>query len=162
MQRQDAIRALLFVVFFSIGAAAMGTAALCDDLVRRYRNSFYLAQARRLTGQLKSLNEDYDALLEQLEEDPNLLKRIAPVTLGAESTRPHTAYPRATAEQLAAARRALAEQAESEPNEPILPAWLQRVRQPLRRMLLFGSGAALILVSFVCFRPADDADQQLD
>ncbi len=151
MQGQNVIRTLLFVVFFSIGAAAMGGSVLCDDLVRHYRNKHFLRQAERLTQRLDSLNADYYALLRQLEDDPNLIKRIAPATIGADQNEPNTVYPRATAQELAAAKKALAEMAEQEPNEPVLPAWLARCSEPRLKTYLFISGAALILVSFVCF-----------
>lgn len=160
---QNAIRTLLFIVFFSIGAAAMSGSVLCDDLVRHYRNKHFLRQAERLTQRLESLNADYDALLRQVEDDPNLIKRIAPATIGADQNEPNTIYPRATAQELAAARKALAETAKQEPNEPILPAWLVRSTQPRMRIALLASGAALMLVSFVCFacikKPPDDEHQ---
>jgi len=151
MQVQNVIRTLLFVVFFSIGAAAMSGLVLSDDLVRHYRNKHFLRQAEQLTQRLEALNADYDALLGQLSDDPNLIKRIAPATIGADHNEPNTVYPRATAQELAAARKALAEIAEQEPNEPILPAWLVRCSEPRLRTYLFICGAALILVSFVCF-----------
>ncbi|MBL7154209.1 MAG: hypothetical protein ISS79_10875 [Phycisphaerae bacterium] len=153
MQGQNFIRTLLFVVFFGIGAAAMCASVLCDDFVRHYRNKHFLRQAERLTEKLESLNDDYDALLMQLEDDPNLIKRLAPAAIGADHTDPGTIYPRATARELAEAKKVLAEVAEAEPNEPPMPRWLMRCEEPRRRIYLFLCGAALILVSFVCFRP---------
>jgi len=147
----NVIRTLLFVVFFSIGAAAMSGSVLCDDLVSHYRNKHFLKQAKRFTQRFKSLDADYYALLRQLEDDPNLIKRIAPAAIGADHNEPNTIYPRATAQELAAAKKALAEIAEQEPNEPVLPAWLARCSEPRLRTYLFISGAALILISFVCF-----------
>jgi hypothetical protein len=151
MQVQNVIRTVLFVVFFSIGAAAMGGSVLCDDLVSHYRNKHFRKQVERLNQRRESLIADYDALLRQLEDDPNLVKRIAPAAIGADHNDPNTIYPRATAQELAAAKKALAEIAEQEPNEPILPAWLARCSEPRLRTYLFISGAALILVAFVCF-----------
>ena len=162
MQGQNVIRTLLFIVFFSIGAAAMAASALYGDFVRYYRNKHYLNQAERLTSKLKSLNDDYDALLMRLEDDPNLIKRLAPAALGADYTDPNTISPRATAWELAEANKALAKIAEAEPNEPAMPAWLKRCREPKLRIYLFAAGAALILVSFVCFarikKPDDEAE----
>ncbi len=162
MQGQNIIRTLLFIVFFSIGAAAMAASFLCDDFVRRYRNKHYLNQAERLTEKLESLNDDYDALLMRLEDDPNLIKRLAPAALGADHTDPNTIVPRATAWELAEANKALARIADAEPNEPAMPAWLERCRESKQRMYLFAAAAALILVSFVCFgrikKPDDEAE----
>jgi len=45
MQGQNIIRAILFVVFFSVGAASLGASVLCDDLVEYYRNRQLLKAA---------------------------------------------------------------------------------------------------------------------
>ena len=160
MQGQNVTRTLLFVAFFGIGAAAMGTSVLCDDLARYYRNKYFLKESQEFSDRLRSLNDDYDAILRRLEEDPNLIKRIAPATIGAEQAEPNTVYPRATAEQLAAAKKALARDAEREPNEPTMPTWLVRSGEPRMRILLFSCGAALILLSFACFGPLKAAPEQ--
>jgi hypothetical protein len=156
MQGRRVIRAILFVLFFSIGAASLSSSILCDDLVQYYSNRQLAKAAQESLERLKSLNTDYDILLDQLEKDPNLVKRIARATLGIGPEDPNTVYPRATAEQLAAARRAMTE----DPNEkvahgepPPLPEWLSRCREPRRKIMLFLSGVALILTSFICFTP---------
>ncbi|GAI85829.1 unnamed protein product [marine sediment metagenome] len=160
MQGQNIIRTLLFVVFFGVGAAAVGGSVLCDDLVRYYRNKHFLNQAKGLSDRLESLNADYDALLRKLEDDPNLIRRIAPATIGAEHEDPNTVYPRATAAQLSDAKKTLAGTADQEPNEPAMPTWLVRSSEPRQRILLFLCGAALIFVSFICFGPAKRASDQ--
>lgn len=157
MQRQEIIRTILFVLFFSIGAGSLGISVLCEDLVQYYQNRELAEAAQNSLEKLKALNDDYNMLLAQLEQDPNLLKRIAPVTLGTEQPDPNTVYPRATARQLAAARRALTDP-NSEPVEPAIPRWLSRCSEPRKRMTLFFSGIALILISFICFRPARPAN----
>ena len=154
MQRRNFIRMILFVVFFSIGAASLGISILCDDLVQYYRNRRLLTVTQQSLEKLESLNADYNALLEQLEEDPNLVKRLAPATLGTKPEDPNTVYPRATPEQIEAAKQALA----SDPNDlsdvPMLPNWLTRCSEPRRRITLFIAGSFLILISFTCFTPA--------
>lgn len=160
MQGRNIIRTLLFVVFFSIGAAALSGSILCDDLLRYYRSRQQLRTAEETLERLKTLNADYDALLEELRADPNALKRIAPATLGIEPAEPNTVYPRATAEQLAAARRALAKSAGEEIAAPQEMNWLKRCSEPRRRIVLFTSGAFLILISFVCFGPAKQTGRE--
>ena len=155
MRRRNVIRASFFVLFFSIGAASLSSSILCDDLVQYYQNKELLRETRESLNRLESLNADYDMLLEKLKEDPNLFRRLVPATLGpdAEHQDANTVYPRATAEQLAAARRALME----DPNQSaaaLMPNWLSRCREPRRRLMLFVCGVVLILTSFVCFRPA--------
>jgi len=128
MQGRNVIRMILFVVFFSIGAGSLGISILC-------------------------VNADYDALLEQLEKDPNLIKRLAPAALGTEPEDANAVYPRATPEQLAAARKALTQDPNDQSTVPTLPEWLTRCSEPRRRITLFVAGSVLILISFTCFTP---------
>jgi len=151
MQRQNVIRTVLFVLFFSSGAASLGSSLLCDDLVRYYRNKQLLRAAEQYLNKLKSLNTDYDVLLGQLEKDPNLIKRIAPATLGVEHNDVDTIYPKVTPEELDAVRRVLTEDLKQQPPKPEVPGWIVRCSEPLQRIILFLSGAFLILISFICF-----------
>ena len=160
MQKQNFIHTFLFIVFFSIGATSLGGSVLCDDLVRYYQNRQLLKAAEESLIRLKSLNTDYDVLLGQLEKDPNLIKRIAPATLGTEPEDTSAIYPRATAEQLAAARKALTAKANRQPDEPMVPEWLARCSEPRRRMTLFFAGSVLILISFIFFGPAKQTPQK--
>jgi len=160
LRRQNIIRSFLFVVFFSIGAAALSGSILFTDLLRYYNNRELLKAEKELSNRLKSLNADYDALLQQLRNDPNLIKRITLVTLGKEDNDANTIYPKATAEQLAAARKALTEETSTEPADTSLPRWLTRCREPRRRTMLFFAGAGLILISFMCFGPAKEKNKK--
>jgi hypothetical protein len=161
MRRHAFLHFFFFVTFFSIGAGALGTAVLCNDFVQYCRDRQLLRVSELSLQRLEVLNSEYDALLQQLESDPDLLKRLAPVTLGVPPADPQTAYPKARAHELAVARQALTEQAGREPQLPAVPVWLQRCSEPAKRMMLFIAGAGLILISFVCFtadaRPASRA-----
>lgn len=158
MQGRTVIRLVIFVLFFSIGAASLSSSILCDDLIQYYQNKQFLRAAQKSLDRLKSLNADYDVLLERLEEDPNLvIDRLAPATLGTEPKDPNTAYPRARSRQLAAARKALMEESNGESAEAAMPQWLRRSSETRNRILLFISGVVLVLISFVCFRPAQQA-----
>jgi hypothetical protein len=161
MQNERLIRAVAFAVFFSIGAAVLSATALCDDFLKYYYYKGLLAQAESHLKKLESLNTDYDTVLGQLEGNPKELARLAPATLGIEANEPNTAYPRANAGKLAAARRALAE----EPNQTTMiqgvPPWLGLGCQWPRRHLLFISGAILVLISFVFFGPTKDPSHSM-
>jgi hypothetical protein len=156
MLRYGIFHLLFFVVFFSIGAVALGVAVLCDDFVQYCRNRHLVKEAEISVHRLKSLNADYDGLLEQLESNPDLLKRIAPITLGTGPTDPCAIYPKARAEELAVARKALVEHAGEEQTDASIPKWLQRCSEPPKRIALFIAGAGLILISLVCFTPEED------
>ena len=153
MQSRNVIRAFLFVVFFGIGVAAVGGPILYDDLLRYYHNRQRLKAAEESMSRLESLNADYDALLQRLEEDPNLIERIAPATLGTEPADANAVYPRATAEYLTAARKVLTEGSSPKPTEPMIPDWIIRCGRPSRRIVLLLAGTFLIIISFVCFSP---------
>jgi hypothetical protein len=145
------IHFLLFVLFFSAGAVALGGAVLSDDLIRYCRNRQLLDEAHVAIERLESLNDEYDALLIELENDPNVLRRIAPATLGTEPADPCAVYPRAKAQELAIARKALLEQAGPESAQVVVPPWLERCSEPRRKIALFIAGAGLILISLVFF-----------
>jgi hypothetical protein len=154
MQGRNIIRMILFVVFFSIGAVSLAISILCDDLVQYYRNKRQLMVTQQSLNKLESLNADYDVLLEQLKKDPNhQVKRLAPATLGIEPEDANAVYPRATPEQLAAARQALTKDPSDQSAAPMLPNWLTRCSEPRRRITLFVAGSFLVLISFTCFTP---------
>ena len=153
MHRQGILHLLFFAIFFSVGAVALGGAVLCDDLIQYWRNKYLVHEAEVSIRRLESLNTEYDGLLDQLEKDPGLLKRIVPVMLGTEPNDPNTAYPKARASELAVARKALVAEVGQEPAGPAVPTWLQRCSEPRKRIALFLAGAALILISLVCFTP---------
>jgi len=147
-------------VFFSIGAAALSVSVLCADLVRYYHSRGLLEQAQESFRKLESLNANYEALLENLEKDPSLIKRIGPATLGVERTDANTIYPKVTVEELNAARKALAKDSSDKSPKSAIPDWLTRCSEPRRRTALFLSGACLILISFLCFNPGRQAGEQ--
>lgn len=156
MLSQKIVHFLLFVIFFSVGAGALGVAALCDDLIVYWRNERLVKEAHLSLDRLRSLNEEYDALLTELQNDPNLLRRLAPATLGTLPEDPNAVYPKARAQELAVARRALMDRAEQESGEAALPKWLQRCSEPRHRIALFLAGAGLVLISLVFFTPKAD------
>jgi hypothetical protein len=153
MQRQGILHFLFFVVFFSAGAATLGAAVLCDDLIVYCRNQQLIRDAERSLERLRSLNSEYDALISELEKDPNLLRRIAPATLGTEPEDPNAIYPNVKARELAIARKALLAQAGDDAPPPAVPKWLERCSDPPRKMGLFVAGAGLVLISLVFFTP---------
>lgn len=155
MRKQNILRALLFAIFFSIGAAALCGSILCDELLQYYTNKQLLKVAEESLTRLESLNIDYDLLLQQLEKDPNLVKRIASATLGTQPADANTIYPRVTVEQLATARKALTEDSNRQHLEPMVSDRLMRCSGPAQRVILFLAGAFLILISFICFSPAE-------
>ena len=160
MQARNVIRVSVFIVFFGIGAAAIGGSVLCPDFIQYYQNKDSLRAAQESLGRLELLNADYDALLQQLQQDPNLVKRIAPATLGTEPEDQNAVYPTATIKQLTFARKALTEHTQQQPTELATPTWLIRCSESRRRMALFLAGTGLILISIMYFGPAKENSSQ--
>ena len=159
MWKQNIIRAFLFAVFCGIGVLTLSGSVLCNDLLKYYRNRQVLRAAEELLEQLESLNADYDALLEQLEEEPDFIKRIGPAILGTEPADSNIIYPRVTVRQLAAARKISAEDSSLKVAEPTIPEWLSRCSEPRRRTILFLAGAFLVLISFIFFGPVRQTER---
>ncbi len=165
MQGQNIVRVFFFCVFFAIGAAVLSGSVFSDVLLTFYQSRQLLETQKQRTSQLKSLIEDYNALLAEVEKDPNLsdaclprrdsqdfIKRIAPATLGTKPDDANVIYPKASDELRIAAKKVLAENLKKTSVEPTVPAWLTRCSEPRWRIALFFSGAGLIFISFICFR----------
>lgn len=158
MLRQYITQAILFLIFFSIGALSLATSVLCEDLVQYYQNKQLLKDAQESLEKVKLLTNEYDILLSKLENDPNLAKRVARNTLGTEPEDPNVINPKVKAEMLDAARKALGNDS-NQPQEvqdtSIIPGWLSRCSRPRNRIALFVSGVFLIMISLICFRPVE-------
>jgi len=151
--KQSAIRQVLFGVFFTLGAAVVCLAALIGDVMQYYSSRQQLVWVQRRVELLEKLNSDYEALLDRMQEDPNLVKRTAPVILGIRPQEPDTAYPTAWPEELLAAQQALFVADEPPQGPPAMPGWLVRCSQTGTRRALFWSGAGMVVVAFICFGP---------
>jgi hypothetical protein len=154
------MRFFLFCIFFAVGLSAMGVSIICNDLISYYSYKGLLTASQANIDKLKSLNDDYDALLEQLHQDPNLFRRIARVTFGTEPENNETISPKARPEELSAARASLSKKIAQQSAESRLPNWLLRIKQPHRRVALFLAGAVLIIISFIFFGPVSKPSMQ--
>ena len=139
---------LAFMAFFAIGTSAFILAILAGELRDYYAGRSDLEKAEQKIKDLELLNSDYDAAMEHLENDPEVIERLAAPTLGKEPEREDTAYPKAGPKFLALAKQAGEEKEDSSG----VPVWLERCNDPVLKKLLLGSGVCLILISFVCFR----------
>ena len=161
---KNVLRAIVFVLFFSIGAGSLSFSILCDDLVRHYQNAELVRAAEESLDRLRSLDADYRVVIERLQldpNDPNSVRHLAGVTLGPEHREPNTVYPRATAELLAATKKVLADDSKgpaSGQTQSVLPWWLSRCSEPRRKLALFICGSVLILTSLVCFGRRKDVE----
>jgi hypothetical protein len=155
MKKEDIQQILLFTVFFAIGTAAVSISLLGGELLRYHQGKELLKKNEIFLKRLEQINADYDALLKQLHEDPDTVKRLAPATLGIEPANDKkVAYPKAKLEQLAAARKALMENAAKEDKMPLEQNWITRCSKWPARIILFLAGSGLIIISLVYFGPS--------
>jgi hypothetical protein len=154
MEFKKIIKFFWFILFFTTGAGALSLSILTSDLMRYYQNKRLLQISQDYYDQLESMNIDYDILLEQLENDPNIYKRIAPATLGTKSSTTESISPKVTPEQLAIAREAMKYRDTQQNEQPPIPPWLERTMEPRRRTVIFLCGCFLILIAFIWFGPA--------
>ena len=151
MQKQNTIRTLLFIAFFIIGASALVVSILCNDLIKAYHRKYQLTAEQEFAEKLKSLDIDYEILIEQIEKDPNYFKRITSAATGVEANEPNTAYPKASPELIEATKNILAEDRQLGVGEKIMPIWLERISEPKKRVVLFLAGSILVVICFISF-----------
>jgi hypothetical protein len=144
-------KTVLFIVFFSIGIAAIAVAILVNDFNQYYIVKIQLHNTKLNNETIQKLIDGYGEMIKSIEADPHIVERLAPATLGVEPNAPETAFPKASRQELFAAQQALIAAAPPLPPEPVLPDWLNRCADPLLRKILFLAGSALILISFTCF-----------
>jgi len=152
MKFQGIKRTFCFIVFFSIGGAALSISLLGREVFLYVRSKGVLESAEEEQVQLEALNTDYDILLRQLETEPNIVNRIAPAILGKNTAGGNSVLSKAESKHLELAREALAESAFGGTN-CTKSSWLQRCIDAKRRTILFLSGSFLILISLMWFGP---------
>lgn len=152
MSRSSAIlRFVLFCIFFSVGAGAIALSILAGEIETYYENRRTYAQTMEMNEKIEKLIAEYEAQIEEIEKNPEILKKLERITFGAVEGEEGSEHPRAAVEQLAAARAALMEEMESKREDRIIDKWVGRIVETKARMRLFFAGAGLVLVTFMFF-----------
>lgn len=146
---QSFIRVIAFFITFGVGAGTLTLSVLCEDLTRFFANKQLLAHEKQKLASLEEKVQVYDALLVNMEKDPDVMDRIAPAVLGLESDDPNTAYPFTGVQELAVAKQML--QKDENASMSQMPPWLVRCCERRRRLALFLLGGVLVLIAFACF-----------
>lgn len=143
---------VLFSIFFGVGLAAAAASILAAEALELYMVQIKLEQTQEANLRIEKLINDYRVLISAVEQDPNILARLSTVTLGAEPEEDDVAYPKASGEQLAAAKQVTLEKIKYESgDEPAIPLWVLRCVRPWSRICLFFAGTGLVIVAFTCF-----------
>jgi glycine cleavage system regulatory protein len=144
-------RAMFFSVCSAIGVLAVTLAVLGPEIKFLYSIKSATIRSEQNNEKITQLLSDHQELINLINTDPNVLKRLAPVELGQEVNEPNSIAAQITADSLAYAKIVVEETEAQTTNEPQIPAWLLRATVTSSRTVLFAAGAGLILVSFVCF-----------
>ena len=146
------LRYLLFCIFFTAGAGAIALSILIDPEIRNYYQSrLQLRQVEEGNVRMERLITQYDAQIRQLESDPNLLTKLETFTFGHEPDLEGVILPKASKEELAAAKEALFAELDEQKDAQLVPQWVHRCAKPKNRKVLFVAGCGLIVITFIFF-----------
>jgi hypothetical protein len=153
MQKMENIsRLFLFLVFSAAGALSIALAVLGPEWKNLYELNAAITQTQQSNREIEEIIKDHQVLISQINTDPNILKRIAPLVLGAQPKDTNQPAAKITQETMARAKAVLQQQqTQDDSNGPKVPKWLERSTTDYGRITLFTAGGGLIVVSFACF-----------
>jgi hypothetical protein len=151
MHKTELWRTVLFCLFAGAGFVALTVSILAGELLDLRLYGLEIQKAEQLNQRLQKLTAQYEAVIKQIEDDPNILSRLAGVSLGIEPNTADTAFPRVPEYERLVAEKILLEQLQTKAARPSPPNWLLRINHPWSRTIMFICSAGLIIVSFVCF-----------
>jgi len=146
-----ALRCALFCVFFTGGATAIVLSVLADELALYFEQRGIPVRIEARNERIRRLCAQYEQQIAQLKADPSLAERLKTYTFRDRPDAEDTAFPQASAADLAAAKEALMEDLDRDiPTDPI-PPWVARCSEPNTRRTLMAAGVGLILITFIFF-----------
>ncbi len=158
------LRYLFFCIFFVLGASAITLSILSDEITQNYKNIENLNLIEENSEKLERLIKAYDLQIEQVMNDPEILKRLSRrIVEGVGGGVGVGADPVATRQELRIATEIL--NPPSDPNEavPLLRSYAERATKQHVKQGLFLSGAGLILIAFIFFgEPKQKKEEQTE
>jgi hypothetical protein len=149
---ENTFRLVFFLVFSAIGICAVALAVLGPEWKSLYQLKDAIRQTEQSNRKIEEIIKDHQILSAQISNDANILKRIAPLTLGQQLQEPNQPVAKITADTLARAKAVLEQQqTQDSPDNPEVPKWLQRCTTVKNRITLFAAGAGLVAISFAYF-----------
>lgn len=144
------VRYVFFCLFFTVGAGAITLSILIDpEMTTYFQNRQMLAEIERENAKIKDLTEQYQAQIDLIHSNPDVLRRLEWVTFG--KTEDPAAALSADNQVLREAAQSILTDLQEKPEEPQLPRWFQRCKDPNIRTALFAAGAGLVLITFLFF-----------
>ncbi len=148
---EDIFRLIVFLIFFAAGTCAVALAVLGPEWKSLYQLKAAVKQTEQNNRKIEEIIKDHQILSEQITGDANILKRIAPVTLGQQPDDANQPVAKITADTLARAKAILRQQRQDDSDGSQVPQWLVRCTIGRNRIILFAAGAGLVVVCFACF-----------
>lgn len=147
---ENIFRLFLFMVCSAAGILSITLSVLGPEWKSLYELKAAVIQTRQNNEKIEDIIEDHQILISQINADANILKRIAPLTLGTVPQESNQPVAKITQETLGKARAVL-EQKPQIFDYGQVPQWLERCTSRYGRITLFTAGSGLVVVSFVCF-----------
>jgi hypothetical protein len=145
------VRYVLFCLFFAVGAGAVALAVLADEIRDYCEGRNLLAKTLADNEDIQFLTIEYEAQIDEIRKDPNIIGRLERVTLGRQPGAEDTAFPRASEKLLTEAGAAVLADLRADHPARKIPTWAKRISEPNIRYSLFFAGAGLVLVTFIFF-----------
>jgi hypothetical protein len=150
-------RTVVFVVYFTVGVAALAMSLLADELAERHLILQLWQRTERMNEKMACACRDYEEVVGRMQTEPNVIARLVRVTLGPRTEQDEqVVQPMSSERHLDVAEQVVSEMFPQRDELEELPGWLSRCSSLAGRGALFAAGAGLILVSFACFGPRYD------
>jgi hypothetical protein len=121
------------------------------ELTNYYHNKAMLAEIQKQNEKIRSLTQQYDAQIQYIEAEPNVLGRLRPMMFGQKPHAKDTAFPQVRNETLRAETGKILARIEQPQESRVIPVWLDRIRTPRIRRGLFLAGAGLVIIACIFF-----------
>ncbi|MBW8015947.1 MAG: hypothetical protein FVQ82_07150 [Planctomycetes bacterium] len=124
---------------------------LALEILDNYESIDEIKRIEASNEKLQELINIYEKQIEMAKSDPDILNRLQRKTFGTETPPEDAAFPQASQELIKLARKALAETEKTIARPAKLRKYIEHSAEKKNRLGLFYSGAALILIAFICF-----------
>jgi hypothetical protein len=145
------IRYIFFCLFFTIGAGSIALSFLAPEILENYKSIDQLHRTEAGNVTLEERIDTYDKQIEMAQDDPDILIRLQQKTFGIRPSQENAAFPEPSKELMQSANKAMKETENSSAAPSKLRKYIEQSADKKIRKGLFYSGAALILIAFICF-----------
>ncbi len=144
-------RYFFFCLFFAIGAGAITLSFLAPEMLDNYKSIDQLHRTEATNKELEERIDTYDKQIEMTINDPDILIRLQQKKFGTETPQEDAAFPQPSDELMQIAKKAMGETEVTALPSSRLRKYIEQSAEKKTRKGLFYSGAALVLIAFICF-----------